>query len=170
MFDVSWTDPARETVGQRKHRKEQDANAATRAPSIRSSQSARSSKSQSRSSLFSFFGSNRKDGLTRTGSHSKIIHLKHEDNDKASRRMSSYTVSSEPIADETSGSSTRIPINGYFAGQSCGTDSRSTSSYGTITALYNFYQSADISFKHQSLCFPDGRGARQLRSLPWAPL
>ncbi len=60
MFDVSWSDPTRETVGQRRHRKEHDANAATPAASTRTSASSDSSKSKRRPSILTLFNGSRK--------------------------------------------------------------------------------------------------------------
>ncbi|KAL3425234.1 hypothetical protein PVAG01_04515 [Phlyctema vagabunda] len=66
MFDVSWSDPERETVGQRKNRKEkeQEASAQSSSSSIRSSKSSKSSDSTrqaTRVSLLTFLNGNRKD-------------------------------------------------------------------------------------------------------------
>jgi len=135
MFDISWTDPTRETVGQRNNRKEQQANGVSRGTSIRSSQSSESSQTQAKPALFSLFGGGKKGGLRRSGSHSKLSALRHEQSNKASRRISSYTVTSET---STYGppepvTTTRIPVNGFFAGPPYNADGpQSSSSEGTL--------------------------------------
>jgi len=83
MFDVSWNDPTRETVGQRKSRKESLVNGVSRGSSIRSSGSSNSKASKSSDSAppppsrhlfggFGLFGS-KKGNLARTNSQSNIL-------------------------------------------------------------------------------------------------
>ncbi|TVY82785.1 hypothetical protein LSUE1_G004967, partial [Lachnellula suecica] len=142
MFDISWTDPARETVGQRKTRKEQQqANGTSRAASIRSSKSSASSQTQAKPALFSLFGSGKKGGLTRTNSHSKLSITTNEQSSKSSRRISSYTVTSDTSARESIGPSTttRIPVSGFFAASESvfsgwtGRSAATESSWGSTT-------------------------------------
>lgn len=118
MFDVSWTDPTRETVGQRKHRKDQ---ASTRgsSPSIRSSNSSDSAKSI-KHSIFGFFGSgNKKISTPAAVTSPKSPAFRTEQSSKVSRRMSSYTSTSETSTQEvretTTTTITRIPVNGFFS-------------------------------------------------------
>lgn len=127
MFDVSWNDPTRETVGERKNRKDQQANEISRGSSVRSTGSGTSRASErskasrggddiaahSKPSLFGFFGSNKKLALGRDGLHSRTSALTPYSNFKASRKMSSY-VPSEPPSPQTS-TMARLPEHGEFA-------------------------------------------------------
>ncbi|TVY32649.1 hypothetical protein LSUB1_G007787 [Lachnellula subtilissima] len=139
MFDISWTDPTRETVGQRKNRKEQEANGLSRGTSIRSSQSSESAQSQAKPALFSLFGGSRKGGLRRSGSHSKLSALRTEQSIKASRRISSYTVASETSRSELPGQAitTRIPVNGFFAGPPYNADGPQSSSSEAAESVFS---------------------------------
>lgn len=120
MFDVSWTDPTRETVGQRKHRKDQTCTRES-SPSIRSSKSSDSSKSI-KHSIFGFFGTNKKISApvaVASPISPKSPPLRTEQSSKVSRRMSSYTSTSETSTQEvretTTTTITRIPVNGFFS-------------------------------------------------------
>ncbi|KAJ8065324.1 hypothetical protein OCU04_006014 [Sclerotinia nivalis] len=118
MFDVSWTDPTRETVGQRKHRKDQTSTRGS-SPSIRSSNSSDSSKSI-KHSIFGFFGSgNKKISAPAAVTSPKSPEFRTEQSSKVSRRMSSYTSTSETSTQEvretTTTTITRIPVNGFFS-------------------------------------------------------
>lgn len=122
MFDVSWTDPTRETVGQRKNRKDQQTNRLSRGSSVRSSNSSGSqsqSQSQNRPSLLNLFGSSShstKKGLKRTESHPKLPTQPAEDQStKTSRRISSFTVATitTDIGQEFSPAS-RVQSNDFF--------------------------------------------------------
>lgn len=120
MFDVSWTDPTRETVGQRKHRKDQTSTRGS-SPSIRSSKSSDSSKSI-KHSIFGFFGSgNKKISAPVAVASPKLPAIKTEQSSKVSRRMSSYTSTSETststqeVRETTTTTITRIPVNGFFS-------------------------------------------------------
>jgi hypothetical protein len=64
------------------------------------------------------FGSVKTPSLSRTGSHPKISSLRAQDASRASRRISSYTVTSDTSAQEFSDSTTnpRFPANGFFNG------------------------------------------------------
>lgn len=125
MFDVSWTDPSRETVGQRKNRREQQTNGLSRGSSVRSSGSSasRASKgsdsapSHSRPSLFGFLGG-KKSALARSGSQSKPSALSNDKSVKESRRISSYNVMSESSSPQTAKTTARIQTNDFFAGSS----------------------------------------------------
>ncbi|TEY61337.1 hypothetical protein BOTCAL_0170g00030 [Botryotinia calthae] len=119
MFDVSWTDPTRETVGQRKHRKDQRSTRGS-SPSIRSSKSSDSSKSI-KHSVFGFFGSgNKKISAPVAVISPKPAAIRTEQSSKVSRRMSSYTSTSETststqeVRETTTTTITRIPVNGFF--------------------------------------------------------
>ncbi|KAK6601405.1 hypothetical protein H4I96_06746 [Botrytis cinerea] len=119
MFDVSWTDPTRETVGQRKHRKDQRSTRGS-SPSIRSSKSSDSSKSI-KHSIFGFFGSgNKKISAPVAVTSPKPPAIRTEQSSKVSRRMSSYTSTSETststqeVRETTTTTITRIPVNGFF--------------------------------------------------------
>ncbi|TVY49783.1 hypothetical protein LCER1_G008132 [Lachnellula cervina] len=139
MFDISWTDPTRETVGQRKNRKEQQANGLSRGTSIRSSRSSESAQSQAKPALFSLFGGSKKGGLRRSGSHSKVSALRTEPSTKASRRISSYTVGSETSRSELPGpvTTTRIPVNGFFAGPPYNADGPQSSSSEAAESVFS---------------------------------
>ncbi|TGO86160.1 hypothetical protein BPOR_0329g00070 [Botrytis porri] len=113
MFDVSWTDPTRETVGQRKHRKDQTSTRGS-SPSIRSSKSSDSSKSI-KHSIFGFFGG----GNKKISAPVAVTSPKQPS--KVSRRTSSYTSTSETststqeVRETTTTTITRIPVNGFFS-------------------------------------------------------
>ncbi|CAG8959218.1 hypothetical protein HYFRA_00012576 [Hymenoscyphus fraxineus] len=118
MFDVHYTDPSRETVGQRKIRKESKTSEISRGSSIRSSNSSESSQSHTRPALLSLFGggSSKRGALTRTGSQSKLSALKNGDASKASRRISSYTVASDSsVRDFTEPSANQASSKGTFS-------------------------------------------------------
>jgi hypothetical protein len=120
MFDVDWVDPSRETVGQRKSRKEQQANGLSRGSSIRSSRSSDSTSNQPRPSLLGLFSSNKKP-TTRSSSTSKLALIGSESNFKPSKRMSTYTVTSSVSNQEgpkTTAVADRAPVNAhdFFAG------------------------------------------------------
>ena len=61
MFDVSWSDPNRETVGQRKSRREQDQNTVTPGIQRRASTSSSSTTTKHRPTILKLFNGNRKD-------------------------------------------------------------------------------------------------------------
>jgi hypothetical protein len=135
MFDVSWVDPKRETVGQRKNRKEQSS-IVSRRSSIHSSRSGstESPSTKSKPSLLNLFGSVKTPSLDRTGSHPKLSGLRAQDATKASRRTSSYTVTSDTSSQEISGPSTtttRFPASGFFNGPFL-SDDQSTPSEGML--------------------------------------
>ncbi|PBP16261.1 hypothetical protein BUE80_DR013067 [Diplocarpon rosae] len=126
MFDVSWTDPDRETVGQRKIRKEQEiangtdgkSQGLSRRSSIRSSESSGSNFNQ-KPSLLNLFGSSRKDGGSRTGHRSRFPNAPATDPAYASKRLSSFTGETDysgpelPLAPLATA---RIPPSGFFVG------------------------------------------------------
>ncbi|KAH8784454.1 hypothetical protein BGZ57DRAFT_818917 [Hyaloscypha finlandica] len=122
MFDVSWVDPTRETVGQRKNRKEHSIStrSVSRRSSIHSSGSGstESPSTKTKTSLLNLFGSVKTPSLSRTGSHPKISSLRAQDASKAPRRISSYTVTSDTSTQEFSDPTTnpRFPANGFFNG------------------------------------------------------
>jgi hypothetical protein len=97
MFDIHFADPTRETVGQRKSRKENKASGLSRGSSLRSSKSSDSAVGHVKPNLLNLFGSShtKKGDLTRDGSHSKLSVLRTGEASKSSRRISSYTVASE---------------------------------------------------------------------------
>lgn len=99
MFDVSWNDPSRETRGQRKTRKDSQANGPSRGSSVRSSGSSNSKASKSSGSAsavprpaifggFGIFGGNKKTDLALTGSQSKLSPITPEE--RAVKRLSNY--------------------------------------------------------------------------------
>ncbi|KAE9379610.1 hypothetical protein N431DRAFT_398005 [Stipitochalara longipes BDJ] len=114
MFDVSWVDPTRETVGQRKNRKEQSSGTRSISrSSIHSSGSAStdSPSTKAKPSLLNLFGSVK----TSSPGHPKISSLRTQDAIKASRRTSSYTSNSDISTQEFSDlTTTRFPANGFF--------------------------------------------------------
>ena len=135
MFDVSWTDPSRETVGQRKNRKDQESNGISRASSVRSSRSSDSTPAPIRPSLFNLFNGSKKESLHRSGSQSKLSSFRGDHPSKPARRLSSYTVSSQSsqqeAPEETAATrgGTRIPVNGLSSrGSSYNTDAGHSSS------------------------------------------
>ncbi|KAF4626591.1 hypothetical protein G7Y89_g11567 [Cudoniella acicularis] len=162
MFDISWTDPKRETVGQRKSRKEQhnsgqnvgqnngqssgpDGGQASgntgvsRGSSVRSSGSTQTSPDHTRLTLLSLLGG-RKGGLARRGSHSKPSALKNDEATKASRRVSSYTVASDSSIHEPSKpgtTTTRILANGFFADPPYDRDSEFSSTSEAAESVFS---------------------------------
>lgn len=122
MFDVSWTDPTRETVGQRKHRKDQTSTRGS-SPSIRSSKSSDSNHSV-KHSIFGFFGTNKKISVSTataaviSPTSPKSPAFRTEQSSQVSRRMSSYTstsdTSTQEVRETTTTTITRIPVNGFF--------------------------------------------------------
>ncbi|PQE03083.1 hypothetical protein CJF31_00002935 [Rutstroemia sp. NJR-2017a BVV2] len=123
MFDVSWTDPTRETVGQRKNRKDQASSTRQSSPSIRSTKSDDSSKSI-KHSVFGFFGSSKKSSppapVPVTSPKLSPFRGEQSTSSKISRRMSSYTSTSESSTQEvretTTTTITRIPVKGFYIG------------------------------------------------------
>ncbi len=125
MFDVSWTDPTRETVGQRKTRKEQEvANgtsrkspALSRRSSVRSSNSSGSTFGHHKPSLLNFFSGSRKETVSRFGYQAESQTAQASDaGEPQSRRLSSFISSSEFSGQDLPGTTTRIPSTGFFAG------------------------------------------------------
>ncbi|PBP16438.1 hypothetical protein BUE80_DR012720 [Diplocarpon rosae] len=123
MFDVSWTDPDRETVGQRKIRKEQEiahgtdgkSQGLSRRSSIRSSESSGSNFNQ-KPSLLNLFGSSRKDGGSRIGHRSKLPSVPATDPAYASKRLSSFTGDTDYSGTGLPLVTARIPQSGFFVG------------------------------------------------------
>jgi hypothetical protein len=147
MFDVSWVDPTRETVGQRKNRKEQSGTRSISRSSIHSSGSTStdSPSTKSKPSLLNLFGSVKTPTLNRTGSQPKLSSLRAQDATKASRRISSYTASSDTSTQEFSdptSNSTRFPVNGFFNGPYL-SDDQSTPSEGMY---FHALSSTDLTF------------------------
>ncbi|KAH7409443.1 hypothetical protein BKA64DRAFT_705208 [Cadophora sp. MPI-SDFR-AT-0126] len=122
MFDVSWTDPARETVGQRKSRKEQEAAIGTsrkppglsRGSSLRSSTSSGSTFRHKKTSFLNLFGSSRKEIPSRVGYRTDTPAQPIEEPISDSQRLSSSTANSNSSGHELPGTITRIPKNGFF--------------------------------------------------------
>lgn len=116
MFDVSWSDPERETVAQRRSRKEQQAaatSAQSSSSSVRSSESSKSNESTHQSttrvSLLTFLNGNRKDkkntkdSILRSTSSSRLATARPisiKDESHASRRYSSYTEQIGPVEED----------------------------------------------------------------------
>jgi hypothetical protein len=155
MFDVSWTDPTRETVGQRKSRKDQHANSLRQTPSIRSSRSTDSSQAVAKPSLLNLFTGGKKGDLIRTGSQPKLSALRPESSkSKASRRASSYTVSSDHSSHEVSiptTTTTRIPANNLFTGNPYQSDEQSSLSEGTCIHIHQCSTNTSQSRNQSSL-------------------
>ena len=97
MFDVSWTDPTRETVGQRKNRKKQESDGLSRGSSLKSFRSSDSIPAPTRPSVLNLFNGSKKESLHRTGSQSKQSSLP----SKSARRLSGYTVRPQTPTQET---------------------------------------------------------------------
>ncbi|EKD20854.1 uncharacterized protein L3040_000958 [Drepanopeziza brunnea f. sp. 'multigermtubi'] len=122
MFDVSWSDPARETVGQRKTRKEQqiangksrNTSGVSRVSSVRSSNSS-GSKGAQKPSLLNFFGAGRNEGGSRLGFRPKTPSTTNN-SIHSSQRFSTITTDSIFSGSELPGISTSIPQTVYFAG------------------------------------------------------
>ncbi|PVH88962.1 hypothetical protein DL98DRAFT_648271 [Cadophora sp. DSE1049] len=122
MFDVSWTDPGRETVGQRKTRKEQEAANGTsrktpglsRGSSFRSSNSSGSTFGQKKTSILNLFGSGRKETPSRVGYRTQTPAQPVEEPVSYSQRLSNCTADSDSSGHELPGTTTRIPKNGFF--------------------------------------------------------
>merc|ERR1711977_416439 len=112
----------RETVGQRKTRKEQEVANGTsrktpdlsRRSSIRSSNSSGSTFGHKRPSLFNIFGSTRKDTPSRVGYRTQTPTQSVAEPVNNSRRLSSYTADSDSSGHELPGMTTRFPKNGFF--------------------------------------------------------
>lgn len=127
MFDVSWTDPARETVGERRNRKEQNGGSVrkqsglSRRSSVRSS---RSSESVTRTSLLNLFGPSRKTTLDRARSQSKL-----HPEDATDRRASSYTTESESSVHESPDTSTQTQVgtDAFFESRNSNSDAEQSS-------------------------------------------
>lgn len=113
MFDVAWTEPV-ETVGQRKTRRDKKTHRSSQGSSIISSKSSDDSTSptQTRPSLLGIF-STKTGALQRSVSTSKNAKTQSESTIKASKRISTYTTTSDSSNQETSGAKqvTTIPPN-----------------------------------------------------------
>jgi hypothetical protein len=135
MFDVAWTEPVRETVGQRKNRKEHHNNSPgpsragsrpDRAPSILSSRSGDSVRSptQSKSSFLNFFGPNsRKHAGLRKPSTGTL----RADSASTGRPSSSYTLDSTVSTESVD---TPTPTRGGYIGSICQSEANSSKSGG----------------------------------------
>jgi hypothetical protein len=140
MFDVDWVDPTRETVGQRKSRKDQQSNGFSRSSSIRSSRSSDSISNQQKPSLLRLFSSKKPD-TGRAASNSKLAVQGNESNHKSSKRMSTYTVTSDTSIQEmpkltVAASRRSANANDFFAGPPYNADSdRSDPSDGMLYIL-----------------------------------
>jgi hypothetical protein len=164
MFDVSWTDPSRETVGQRKSRKDQETNGLSRESSIRSSRSSDSTPPQTRPSLFNILNGSKKETLHRSGSHSKsrskTSSFRSDHPSKSATRLSSSAAKSHPSNQEspeepaTTTTATRIPVNGFFSrGSSYNTDAEQSSSSEGRRGLHYQLCIANISVRRRICLF-----------------
>lgn len=117
MFDVAWTDPSRETVGERRARKEskeQNADDLRKVCSSSRSFTSNGSHSQNRPSLFALFGAvgtinHGKKGLRRSGSHSKLFTTLPDDRHENSKhRISSYTIQTSISEPESTTNTTSL--------------------------------------------------------------
>ena len=124
MFDVSWTDPTRETVGQRKARKEQQStdrlsrksSTVSKKSSLRSSNSSGPVFVQHKPSFLGVFGSGRKESASRTGYYAKDSIQTPPAKAPRFRRLSSFTAISDSSGQELPGIITQNPSAGFFAG------------------------------------------------------
>jgi hypothetical protein len=114
MFDVSWTDPTTETVGQRKNRKNLESRGLPRRPSIHSTSSSEAPSVQTIPSFLNVFGG-KKQALSRTRSNSKVSSHT-EDFIEASTGALNYTARSEGSGHKLSSTIAELPANGYFTG------------------------------------------------------
>lgn len=148
MFDVSWTDPARETVGERRNRKEQNGgpsrkqNVISRKSSMRSSKS--SSETAGKPSLLNIFspGPSKKANVERTALPSKL-----NQEDANDRRTSSYTTGSETSGNELSSTTatTRDSATEASEGRDCHSDTeQSNPSEGQCHLLDDFFDNANM--------------------------
>lgn len=118
MFDVFWTDPKRETVGQRKTRKEQQGTNGRKTPilsrgtSIRSSNSSGLNLGHTKPSLLNFFGGGRKE-TTRAEYHATLTDVLAQESIQVSRTLSDHTAKSS-TEQRTSGAIPRIPECSIF--------------------------------------------------------
>jgi hypothetical protein len=97
MFDVSWDDPTKETVGQRKNRIEHDQNTTTPGLQRASTSSDTSTKTKSRPSLLTLLNGSRKD-FSRPTSRAKVSALEKEPVRRPSRsRAGGVGVVTPPI-------------------------------------------------------------------------
>lgn len=139
MFDISWTDPKRETVGERKNRKVQQNsgnNGLSRTPSARSAESPEPQVQHSRPGVFSRLGG-KKANLNGAASSTKLSALRNDDSIKTARRVASYTAVSELSGSAAAGSSNtvrRIPESGYFNGPAYMSENESQSSRSSEAA------------------------------------
>lgn len=172
MFDVSWTDPAHETVGQRKSRKEQKENGISRGSSVRSSQSNESiQQPQNRPSLMNVFGSsgNKKRSIQRVGSQSRLSALPNEEISKPSRRVSSYTVASDSSGQDFAPVS-RVPSNSFFTGGVYSSDAeQSNVSEGTQVHLFLHLEYTDNSVASESI-FSGWTGRSHATESTWSSI
>jgi hypothetical protein len=113
MFDVSWTDPTRETVGQRKTRKNLEAKGLPRQSSIHSTRSSEALSVQTKTSLLNVFGG-KKQTLSQTRSHSKPTSSCAEDDIEVSIGTSSYIAPSEGSAHELFSTTSEYHVNEYL--------------------------------------------------------
>ncbi|KAE9364745.1 hypothetical protein N431DRAFT_421916 [Stipitochalara longipes BDJ] len=123
MFEVSWTDPERETVGERKSRKQnqQRSACAPRNGPTEPSQGSTSGDSSSRPPVMNVFGPGWKEPTSRRGrgkqgnSSSSTLRI---DGPKASRKGANYAASSDSSFQETPRTSTttmRTPDTEFFS-------------------------------------------------------
>jgi len=147
MFDVSWVDPARQTVGQRKTRKVHSTTASRRS-SFHSSNSTESPPNKTKPSFLNLFGGAKSSSLTRTGSHPKLSALRVQDDTKETRRLSSFTAASETSTQEFTGAAAatrRFPANGFFTGSPYHSDEQSALSEGMFVRLHRWPISHECS-------------------------
>lgn len=123
MFDVSWSDPERETVRQRKERKEKEAtnDVHSSSSSVRSSKSSKSNDSvrqSTRVSLLTFLNGNRKEGSKKDAMAKgpSIPSRSRKKDSNPSRRYSSFTEKTDiSLQEELSESTTpRAVDDGYY--------------------------------------------------------
>jgi hypothetical protein len=150
MFDVCWTDPSRETVGQRRSRKDQDKNstASSRASShrtgrARSIKSSRSVESSSASFLDLFSPTYKRSASKREGIQSKSTSTLRLDNIEAHRPLSSYTIDETPSSSHVA--------NGFFGSVSLSDTDSSLSEGGRDLQLHVMEQLTDEVIVSESM-------------------
>lgn len=95
MFDISWTDPTRETVGERKNRKYRGTNGPSKTPSIGDAGSILSASAKPQFSPLSLFGGNKRSGSNISSSQLQESTSGVDTSVLAFQHGASYTLSSD---------------------------------------------------------------------------
>lgn len=138
MFDVSWTDPARETVAQRRNRKEQEQKTVSSGSSQKTSKSEDSSSVVRRPFPLTLLSSNRKD-FSRPTSRAQNSLQKPEQAIEHARNVSSHGRRPQTSVHELAGVplGTPSPAYSFFKAEFADTsdDSGSSPYLGKITFI-----------------------------------